>query len=458
MNPQVAVASMLDRETVLETLIIQAELGQDELVKAQITTLHPADVAELLNALEEPEVKQKIFGFLSPDEASEVLSLVSPLTCEELTQELSSAALGQLIERLDSDDAVDLLGSLPHEQARAVLDAVPEQLSIEIERLLRYPVDTAGGIMQIEHVAVSEDTRIEHAIELIRQHIDEVPNIHNVFIVDAAQRLVGVLPLRKLILARPDDPVAQVMDRQVISVRVEVDQEQVARLFKRYDLVSLPVVDADNRLLGRITIDDVVDVLEEEATEDLYKLAGLSGQDAAFDSPGRSLRRRLPWLGINLITTTLSATVISFFEGTIHTIAIAAAFMTIVAAQGGNAGVQTLTVIVRGLALGEVSGSQVRRVLWKELLVALGNGFVLGSAAGFVAYFWKGEPWLGVVVALALAANFTVAAFVGTMIPFTLRWLRIDPAVSSSVFVTACTDICGFLLFLGILTLVLRLF
>ena len=458
MNPQVTPTSPRERETLLETLVIQAELGQDELVRAGVAMLHPADIAELLDALEEPELKQHIFASLTPDLASEVFSFASPLTQEELTQDLSSAALGDIVERLDSDDAVDLLASLPEEQVRAVLDQVPEELSAEMAQLLRYPADTAGGIMQTEHVEVPDGTTVTQAIEMIRSHIDEVPDIHNVFVVDRERRLIGVLPLRKLILARPDDPVEKVMDRQVTSARVDLDQEQVAQLFKRYDLVSLPVVDAQGILLGRITVDDVVDVLEEEATEDIYKLAGLSGEDTVFDTPRESIQRRLPWLGLNLLTTTLSASVISFFEGTIQSVAIAAAFMTMVAAQGGNAGIQTLTVIVRGLALGEVTLSHAKRVLLKELLVALGNGLILGVAAGFIAYLWKGQPLLGVVLTLALVVNLVIAAFIGSVVPFTLRWLGVDPAVASNVFVTACTDLCGFLSFLGLLTLFLRLF
>jgi magnesium transporter len=458
MNPQVTPASPRERETLLETLVIQAELGQDELVRTGVAALHPADIAELLDALEEPELKQKIFISLTPDLASEVFSFASLLTQEELSQELSNAALGDIVERLDSDDAADLLASLPEEQARAVLDQVPQELSAEMSQLLRYPADTAGGIMQIEHVEVPEGTTVTQAIEMIRSHVEDVPDIHNVFVVDGMRHLVGVLPLRKLILARPDEPVEKAMDRQVISARVDLDQEQVAQLFKRYDLVSLPVVDAQGTLLGRITVDDVVDVLEEEATEDIYKLAGLSGEDSVFDSPQESIRRRLPWLGLNLLTTTLSASVISFFEGTIQSVAIAAAFMTMVAAQGGNAGIQTLTVIVRGLALGEVNLSHAKRVLLKELLVALGNGLILGITAGFIAYLWKGQPLLGFVLTLALLVNLVVAAFIGSVIPFTLRWFGIDPAVASNVFVTACTDLCGFFSFLGILTIFLRLF
>ncbi len=440
----------------LEHLVIQAELGHDTVVRASVARLHPADTAELLNVLEEPELKHKVFGFLAVDRAAEVLSLVTPHTQDELVARLSDDRLGDLVEALDSDDATDLLASLSARRARAVLDEVPRDVSAEVSQLLRYPEDTAGGIMQVEYVAVPQGTRIDQAIEMIRGRSDEVPDLHTVFIVNALHHLIGVLPLRKFILAQPDDLVETVMDPQVISVRADLDQERVATMFKKYDLISLPVVNGDGRLLGRITVDDVVDVMEEEATEDIYKLAGLDEEEEVLDSPWQSIRLRLPWLALNLVTTTLSALVIAFFEGTIRQIAIAAAFMTIVAAQGGNAGVQTLTVIVRGIALGTVTLTQTRRVLVKELTIALGNGVSLGAAAGLVAYWWKGNATLGVVLALALLTNLLVAALVGSVVPLTLRRLGVDPAVASNVFVTACTDICGFLSFLGILTLLLH--
>ena len=440
----------------LEHLVIQAELGQDEIVRTGVAALHPADTAELLNVLEEPQVKYKVFGFLAAPQAAEVLSLVSAHTKDDLVERLSDDGLGDLVEYLDSDDATDLLASLSARRAKAVLDEVPRDLSDEVTQLLRYPEDTAGGIMQVEYMAVSQGTRIDQATEMIRSRSDEIPDIHSVFIVNNANRLVGVLPLRKFILARPADLVETVMDQQVISVRADLDQEQVAQMFKKYDLISLPVVDNEGCLLGRITVDDVVDVMEEEATEDIYKLAGLDEEEEVLDSPWQSIRLRLPWLALNLVTTTLSALVIAFFEGTIQQIAIAAAFMTIVAAQGGNAGVQTLTVIVRGIALGEVPLTQTKRVLIKELTIALGNGLALGGAAGIVAYLWKGDATLGIVLALALLANLIIAASVGSMVPLTLRRLGVDPAVASNVFVTACTDIFGFLSFLGILTLFLQ--
>ena len=456
MAAQTTYSSTPDRPTPLEHLVIQAELGQDEIVRTEVASLHPADTAELLNVLEEPEVKHKVFAFLELSHAAAALSLVSPHTKNTLVERLSDDILGDLVEYLDSDDAADLLASLSARRAKAVLDEVPQDLSDDVSQLLQYPPDTAGGIMQVEYMAVPQGTHIDQAIEMIRNRIDDVPDINIVFVVNRTRHLVGILPLRKFILAQPSDVVESVMDQQVISVRADLDQEQVALMFKKYDLITLPVVDVEGRLLGRITVDDVVDVLEEEATEDIYKLAGLDEEEEVLDSAWQSIRLRLPWLALNLVTTTLSALVIAFFEGTIQRVAIAAAFMTIVAAQGGNAGVQTLTVIVRGIALGVVPLTHTTRVLVKELTIALGNGLALGCAAGFVAYLWKGNPTLGIVLALALMVNLVVAALVGSIVPLTLRRAGIDPAVASNVFVTACTDICGFLSFLGILTLFLR--
>src|SRR5262249_17800253 len=283
-------------------------------------------------------------------------------------------------EGLDSDDAGVLLGSLPEAQARAVLDQVPEELSAEMEQLLRYPADTAGGIMQTEHVAVPDGTRVEQAIEMIRSHIAEVPDIHNVFVIDATQRLVGVLPLRKLILAQPEAPVETVMDRQVISARVDLDQEQVAQIFKRYDVVSIPVVDAEGKLLGRITIDDVVDVLEEEATEDIYTIAGVqrSGTEKinlVSDPVFKRVRLRFSWILITLTFELFVALVISkLFVTTIEKLAILTAFIPVIIAIAGNVGLQSSTLIVRSIALGTISLSRTARIIFSETR----TGFSLG--------------------------------------------------------------------------------
>ena len=442
----------------LEQFVAAAEFGSDDDLKALLSSRHPADVAELINVLDRFDLKTKVFRALAADVGPQVLSLVSPVARNAIVEDLSVDRVRQILEELDSDDAADLLGSVPKERAQAILEGLPGPLSARIQQLLRYPADTAGGLMQSEYAAVLEGATVEEAVEIVRSLAEAVRDIHNVFVVDHRFHLLGVLPLSRLILARAGETVDAVMEREVISVTVETDQEEVAQLFRKYDLVSLPVTDPRGALLGRITVDDVVDVLQQEASEDLSKLSGLGQDEPIFDTPLRTIRRRLPWLGFNLVTTSLSASVIGLFEGTIQTMALAAAFMTIVAAQGGNAGVQTLTVMVRGLALGQVSMVHARAILLKELAVACGNGMALGLAAGLSAYLLHGQALLAIVLGLALLINYLVAALVASLIPLTLRWMRADPAVASSVFVTACTDLCGFFAFLGLLTIGLRYF
>jgi magnesium transporter len=446
------------QDEAFEHLVALAETGRDEDLKKAVAALHPADAAELINQLGRPEIQKKAFRVLAPDVAPTVLSLLSPVAREKIVQDLSVDHLRQILEELDSDDAADLLGSVTKERAQNILAGLPAPLSARIQQLLRYPADTAGGLMQSEYAAVFEGATVEEAVEIVRSLAEAVSDIHNVFVVDQRFHLLGVLPLARLILARAGETVDAVMDRQVISVTVNTDQEEVAQLFRKYDLVSLPVTDPRGALLGRITVDDVVDVLEEEANEDFAKLSGLGQGEPIFDSPMRTIRRRLPWLGLNLVTTSVSASVIGLFQGTIETMALAAALMTIVAAQGGNAGVQTLTVMVRGLALGQITLAHARGILLKELAVACGNGMALGLAAGVSGYLLHRQPLLAVVLGLALLINYLVAALVASLIPLTLHRLRADPAVASSVFVTACTDLCGFFAFLGLLSVGLTYF
>jgi magnesium transporter len=441
-----------------EHLIAVAETGSDESVREAVASLHPADVSELIDLLEGFETKNRVFRVLAPDVAPTVLTLVSPLVRERIVRDSSLDQLRQILQELDSDDAADLLGSVPKERAQSVLAGLPGPVSARIQQLLRYPADTAGGLMQSEYAAVLEGATVEEAVEIVRTLAEAVSDIHNVFVVDHRFHLLGVLPLAGLILARAGETVDAVMNRQVISVTVDTDQEEVAQLFRKYDLLSLPVTDPRGALLGRITVDDVVDVLEEEANEDFSKLSGLGQEEPIFDSPMRTIRRRLPWLGLNLVTTSLSASVIGLFQGTIETMAVAAALMTIVAAQGGNAGVQTLTVMVRGLALGHITLVHARGILVKELAVACGNGMALGLAAGVSGFVLHRNPLLAVVLGVALLVNYLVAALVASLIPLTLHWMRADPAVASSVFVTACTDLGGFFAFLGLLSLGLRFF
>jgi magnesium transporter len=276
------------------------------------------------------------------------------------------------------------------------------------------------------------------------------------YVVDDRHHLVGVTSLRRLLLVAPATPLKRIMTSDLISARVDTDQEEVARQVASYNLLAIPVVDEENKLVGVITVDDVIDVIKDEATEDIYRLAGVSGDERVFTPAGESLRKRLPWLGVNLVTAFLAASVVGLFEGTIQQVTALAVFMPIVAGMGGNAATQTLTVIVRGIALGELSWVNSRKALLKEAVVGIGNGVVLGVVAALVAWITRGSPVLGILLCAAMIINMFVAATAGTLVPLGLRAANIDPALASSVFITTMTDVFGFASFLGLATIFLR--
>lgn len=435
-------------------LVMLAEMGHEEQVQEAMRRLHPADAAELLDAIEEDDLRSRLFAHLDTARAAAVLSLLGDSARETLLDSLPETRLRGFLTALESDDAADILAELPREKVERLLQAIPPRLSADVRDLLRYDEESAGGIMQREFVALPPDATVDDGIDAVRRRAADVPDIHNIFVVDEQHRLIGVLPIRQLILANPRTALRNLMQTPV-TAHTGMDQEEVANLFSKYDLLSLPVVDASGTLVGRITVDDVVDVIEEEASEDIYRLAGLSDQASVHESVRDSVRRRLPWLILNLGTCFLSASVVALFESTIKSLAIAAAFMTMVAGSGGNAGVQTLALVVRGIALGELTFLNARRVVWKEFMTGAVNGLVLGLVAAGLAYAWKGVPILGVVVALAIVGNLCIAALVGVLIPLGLKWCGVDPAIASAVVLTTFTDCCGFFFFLGLLTLLL---
>jgi magnesium transporter len=277
------------------------------------------------------------------------------------------------------------------------------------------------------------------------------------YVIDLRRHLVGVVSLRRLLLVPPATPLKRIMTTDLISVRVDMDQEEVARQVASYNLLAIPVVDEENKLVGIITVDDVIDVIKDEATEDVYRLAGVAGDDRVFSRPIESLRKRVPWLQVNLVTAFIAAFVVGLFEDTIAKVTVLAMFMPVVAGMGGNAATQTLTVIVRGIALGELTWANTRKALFKEAAVGLGNGIATGVVAALVVLIWKGDPTLGLIIGAAMVINMFVAAIAGTLIPLSLRALKVDPALASSVFITTLTDVFGFLTFLGLGTLFLRL-
>ena len=414
-----------------------------------VIPLHPSDIAKLFISLEEEE-KIYIFSLLDPAVASDVLLEVDEQTRERLISSISKAELTEIVDEMATDDAADVIAELPHEEAKTVLEGIGWEESAEVQRLLKYPEDTAGGIMQTELVMVNEDVTIQEAIEQVRAKSEEIQNIHNVFVVNEVTRLVGIVPLAKLILTKPHLPIKDIMNQNPVKVLADTDQEEVARIFQKYDIVSLPVVDKDEILLGGITIDDVMDVVEEEIFEDFYKMASLNTDERVLDSPSRSLKLRFPWLLINLATAFAAASVIKVFENTIQTVVTLAVFMPVVAGMGGNAATQTITVVVRGLALGELELRYARRVLLKNIAVGFANGVLIGIVAAVAAYLLGVNYMIGLLLFLAMIANLVIAGFSGTIIPLILKWYKADPALSATVFVTTCTDVGGFFSFLGL--------
>lgn len=420
------------------------------------TDLHPADIAELIDHLEEQE-KIRLFSLLEVEKASDVILELSDLSKEEILGDLSSKQIAEIIDEMDSDDAADLIAELPEDRARAILEKIEPEESEDLKELLKYEEDTAGGLMQSEMVTVSEGTTIREALQAVVDASEDIENVYNVFVVDGDRRLVGVIPLQKLIASRRNLPVIEAVERTYPSVLVNVDQEEVARMFEKYDLVSLPVVDDGNRLLGRITVDDIVDVMEEETSEDLYRIAGLEEDDSILNPPFDSVKKRLPWLCLNLVTAFASVVVIGVFEETIQIMVALALFMPVVAGLGGNAGSQTLALVVRGLAIGEVDSDNSRKAVLRQFAVGTVNGVAVGAIVGVVAYFWKGMPILGVVLGLAMILNILMGTLIGTLIPLSLKWFKADPALGSHIFVTAFTDAFGFFSFLGLATLFLKI-
>ncbi len=418
--------------------------------------LHPADIADLIDNLGEQE-KIRLFSLLDVEKASDVIPELSDVSREQILEDMSDQKLTEIIDEMDSDDAADVIAELPEDQARVVLEGIEPEESQYLKNLLKYEEDTAGGIMQSELVSVLSDSTINSALRAVVQASDDIEDVYNVFVVDSDNVLIGAVPLQRLITSKRTSPAMDAIDKTIPSVHTDVDQEEVARIFEKYDLVSLPVVDSENHLVGRITIDDVVDVMEEETSEDIYRIAGLHENDNVFNDPIESIKKRLPWLFLNLLTALASVLVIGFFENTIRLVIALAVFMPVVAALGGNAGNQTLILIVRGLALGEVTFENAKKAFYKQIVVGIVNGLALGVVIGFLAYLWKGMPILGVVLGLAMIINVFTGTLMGTLIPLSLKWFKADPALGSNIFVTAFTDAFGYLSFLGLATVFLKL-
>ncbi len=415
---------------------------------------HPADLAQVFTELSDRD-REAVFTLLVERNgrlAMEALSEIGAESGGPLLATRPAEEIARLAQEIESDDAAALIDHLPEDLSAAVLDLMRPKESKVVENLLEYPERTAGRIMNPNVFALIEDMTVGESITEIQSSRD-VEMVFYLYVVDERRHLVGVVSLRRLLLVSPETPLKRIMTADLSSARVDMDQEEVARLVAAYNLLAIPVVDEENKLVGIITVDDVIDVIKDEATEDIYRLAGVSGDERVFTPAAESLRKRLPWLGVNLATAFLAASVVGLFTGTIDALPILAVFMPIVAGMGGNAATQTLTVIVRGIALGELTWGNSRKALMKEAVVGIGNGLALGVVAALVAWATRGDPVLGVVLGTAMVINMFVAATAGVLVPLGLRAANVDPALASSVFITTMTEVFGFLSFLGLATI-----
>jgi len=420
-----------------------------------LATLHPADRAEAFADLPADD-QDEIFPKLGNEAAADLLVEMEDEDAADAAGHLPSAQLADVLDEMEPDEAADLLGDLPPAQAADALAQMEDR--DDVIPLLGHPDDTAGGLMTSEFFALRPQMTAQSAIDFLRGLNREAATPYYLYVVNRQGVLIGIVGLRDIIISRPDATIESIMKPDVIKVPVGTDQEEVARVMTRYDLLALPVVDAEGRLVGVINYDNIVDVIEEEATEDIYRLANVADGDLQVWSPIMlSVRRRLPWLVLNLLTAFIAASVIGLFEATIAKLAVLAVFQSIVAGEGGNAGTQTLAIMVRGMALGEIQFRDTWRALLREAAIGVMHGVVVGILVGLGAWLWRGIPILGLVIGLAMVGNLIAAGLAGTLVPLTLRAMKLDPALASAVIVTTVTDVVGFGLFLGLATLFLPL-
>ncbi len=435
-----------------ELTALHAAGDRAALVRAA-AALHPADLGEVF-ASDEGELRALLLDVLPGRQVGATLAYIEPRYRNALLVGLAPARIAEVLSAVADDIATDVIQELPDEIADAALTAMPVALQRQVGRLIEYGPETAGGRMTGQRIAVGPERTVREVIDFLRSLRPNTEQPFYVYITDAANRLSGVLNLRWLITAPPDTPVGTLAATAAVSVTADTDQEEAARLLKRYNLLALPVVDGAGRLLGTVTADDLLDVLEDEATEDMYRMVGVD-VDEDLRGVGRSVRHRLPWLAVNLGTATLAAAVVSLFEDTITRLALIAAFMPMVAGMGGNAGIQTVTVVVRSLALGRIAPRDAWGVLRHELAVGLIIGVAIGVPVGIAGWAIEGSPVLGLIVAAAMCANIANGMVTGVAVPLLLHRAGQDPAISAGIWMTTFTDVIGFLLLLGLATLFL---
>lgn len=438
-------------EEVLNDIKNLLDNNQVDFIRNIIADLHPADISDLIEHLDSEE-RKKIFSILPPETAGDVLVELEDPPTEVLLEEMDPSAIARMVDHMDSDDAADVLSELPIEKVTEVLDKVEEESSVDIQELLTYREDTAGGIMAKEYVAVNANRTVQQAIDDLRQIREKVGEFYNFYVVDDFGKLVGFVSLKDLILAEPAAKIQEIMNPEIVAIESHIDQEEVARIFHKYDLVSAPVVNLRHKLIGRITIDDILDVINEETDEDIGRIAGTGEEEILEESVFRISRARLPWLILSFLAEIISAFILDSFSATLNQIIAAAFFVPLVMAMGGNTGTQTSIIVVRGLATGEIGMRDIRRRLWREIRVTLLIGFMLALLILGVVTLWQDNIRFAGVLAGTLILVVINASLVGSMVPFLLKKINIDPALATGPFISAFNDVVGLLIYFAVLT------
>ncbi|MDQ6976624.1 MAG: magnesium transporter [Ghiorsea sp.] len=426
-------------------------------LQKRIATMHASELAEELLACRTDQERLQFMQLIPDDLLGDTLLELPEGMQEDLLAQLNTSDIEDVVEHLDSDDATDILQAVKPEVAHEVIKGLDPEDRRGIEPLLAHDEQSAGGLMQAELFKVRDDWKVKKVLNVLRRWGKDIENLNYIYTVNQHDRLTGVIQLHSLLFCEPEEEVWRISDADFPRVLVDKDQEEVARIFNKYDILALPVVDKQGVLVGRITADDIIDVVQEEATEDMYHLAGLSNQDDLAEPVAITAWRRGVWLMFNLATAIIASIVISQFEATLQQIVALAVLMPIVASMGGIAGTQTLTVMVRGIALGRITFNNAKRALLKEVSVSIVTGLSFAFFVGLVARFWFPEYGnaLGFVIAAAIMLNLLAAGLAGALIPLTLQRLHIDPALASGTILTTVTDVVGFFAFLGLATIYL---
>ena len=413
--------------------------------------LHPADIADLLTDLKKDERKY-LFPLLPTEKASAVLTELDPPIVDQILEDVSEERLSTLVDKMDSDDAADIISELPDDVAQSVLEQIPDEISEDVKELLLYDEDTAGGIMALEFVSVKNKSTVNQTIKAIRRVRKKIKTVHTIWVTDDDEKLLGSVSLTDLVLAKGKTIISKIVNKDIKYVYTDMDQEEVAIFFRKYDLVALPVVNSSHQLVGQITIDDIIDVVEEEASEDISLFAGASDEELQEDSFLKISWVRLPWLMVAFVGQLIAAFIIQQFEGTLVQIIALTFFMPVIMAMGGNSGIQSSIIVIRGLATGEISVESTWRRFFREFRVSLFIGFIFGVIMLLVVGLWLGNYMMGLIIGFALNLVILQATLFGGLIPFLLKRADIDPALASGPFITTFNDILGLLIYLVLIT------